>query len=139
MTHVSHPHNIQLEWHPSRTKCFFEIALGIIQSRSVQMQRIAAHFKDETTLEGRTQRIQRFFAEQEIDPAAMAHSILHCLDLEHTPLNLVLDRTNWEFGEKSINYLVLAVQVRGFGAVPLMWTVRRQLTFPVCDNYGCRF
>lgn len=122
MTHLFHPHSIQLGWHPSRTKCFFEIALGIIQSRSVQMQRIAAHFKDETSLEGRIQRIHRFFAEQEIDPAAMAHSILHCLDLESTPLNLVLDRTNWEFGEKSINYLVLAVQVRGLGAVPLMWT-----------------
>lgn len=122
MTHLSHPHNIQLGWHPSRIKCFFEMIFGIIQSRSVQMQRIAAHFKDETSLEGRIQRIHRFFAEQDIDPAEMARSILHCLDLQDTPLNLVLDRTNWEFGEKSINYLVLAVQVRGLGAVPLMWT-----------------
>ena len=101
MTHLSHPHNIQLGWHPSRTKCFFEIALGIIQSRSVQMQRIAAHFKDETSLEGRIQRIHRFFAEQEIDPAAMAHSILHCLDLESTPLNLVLNRTTGNLGRRA--------------------------------------
>jgi len=122
MTHLFHPHTIQLGWHPSRTKCFFEIALGIIQSQSVQMQRIAAHFKDDTSLKGRVQRIYRFFVDQEIDPAEMSRSILNCLGIQDAPLNLVLDRTNWEFGEKSINYLVLAVQVHGLGVVPLMWT-----------------
>ena len=59
MIHLSHRHKIQLGWHPSRIKCFFQIAFGIIQSRSVQLQRIAAHFQDETSLGGRIQRMQR--------------------------------------------------------------------------------
>lgn len=113
--------NTHLGWHPSRAKCFFEIALGMIQSRSVQTQRIAAHFKDNTSLEGRIQRIYRFFAAQAINVYHMAHLILRCLSLENCPLDLVLDRTNWTFGTKSINYLVLAMHVHGFGAVPLLW------------------
>jgi hypothetical protein len=121
MNHPFHPPTIQFGWHPSRIKLFFEMAFGMIQSRSVQGQRIAAHFKDETSLEGRIQRIYRFYAEQEISLGCMARSILSCLGLQDSALNLVLDRTNWEFGDKSINYLVLAVQVQGFGAVPLLW------------------
>jgi hypothetical protein len=121
MIYPLHSHTIQFGWHPSRVKCFFEMAIGMIQSRSVQAQRIAAHFKDGTSLEGRIQRIYRFYAEQDVCLTDVALSILNCLGLQNTPLNLVLDRTNWEFGDKSINYLVLAVQVQGFGAVPLLW------------------
>lgn len=98
------------------------MALGMIQSRSVQMQRISAHFQDLTSLEGRIQRIYRFFANQEINYPDMARLILHCLNLQDSPLELVLDRTNWNFGKTPINYLVLAVNVKGFGAVPLLWT-----------------
>ena len=102
-------------------KCFFEIALGMIQSRSVQIHRIAAHLKDPTSFEGRIQRIYRFFAEQEINYHDIARLILSCVSLENCPLDLVLDRTNWDFGKNNINYLVLAVHVQGFGAIPLLW------------------
>lgn len=122
MTYLLQTINTHLRWHPSRAKCFFEIAMGMIKSRSVQMQRIAAHFKDKTSLEGRIQRVYRFFAEQEICYDDMARLILSSLSLENRPLKLVLDRTNWEFGKNSINYIVLAVQVQGFGTVPLLWT-----------------
>ena len=113
--------NTHFRWHPSRVKCFFEIALGMIQSRSVQMQRIAAHFKDQTSLEGRVQRIYRFLAKQQINYHDMARLLLRCASLENCPLDLILDRTNWEFGQNKINYLVLAVHVQGFGAIPLLW------------------
>lgn len=121
MNRLFHAMSIHLGWHPSRAKCFFEITMGMIQSRSVQMHRIAAHFKDNTSLEGRVQRIYRFFAQQEINCRDIAKLTLSCLSLTDCPLDLVLDRTNWDFGLNNINYLVLAVQVRGFGAVPLMW------------------
>jgi len=121
MTYLFQAINTHLKWHPSRAKCFFEIALGMIQSRSVQMQRIAAHFKDHTSFEGRIQRIYRFFAEQQINYHDIARLILSCASLEDCPLDLILDRTNWEFGNNKINYLVLAVHVQGFGAIPLLW------------------
>jgi hypothetical protein len=114
MSHLFQAIHIPMGWHPSRLKCFFEMTLGVILSRSVQMQRIAAHFKDQTSFEGRIQRIYRFFAEQEIDYHDIARLILSCLSLENQPLDLILDRTNWEMGKKHINYLVLAVQVPGF-------------------------
>ena len=60
----------------SRVKCFFEIALGMIQSRSVQMQRIAAHLKDHTSFEGRAQKVYRFFAAHEINCHDIAQLIL---------------------------------------------------------------
>jgi hypothetical protein len=121
MPHLFQTIHTYLGWHPSRIKCFFSMAMGMIQSRSVQIQRIVAHFQDPTSLEGRIQRIYRFFANQEINYPDIARLILHCLNLQDSPLHLVLDRTNWCFGKISINYLVLAVDVRGFGAVPLLW------------------
>lgn len=121
MTYLFQAINTHLEWHPSRVKCFFEIALGMIQSRSVQIHRIAAHLKDPTSFEGRIQRIYRFFAEQEINYHDIARLILSCVSLENCPLDLVLDRTSWDFGKNNINYLVLAVHVQGFGAIPLLW------------------
>jgi len=121
MTYLFQSINTRLRWHPSRVKCFFEIALGMIQSRSVQMQHIAAHFKDHTSLEGRIQRIYRFFVEQKINYHDIARLILSCVSLDNCPLDLVLDRTNWSFGNTNINYLVLAMHVQGFGAIPLLW------------------
>lgn len=121
MTHLFQTIHTHLGWHPSRVKCFFSMAMGMIQSRSVQTQRISAHFQDRTSLEGRIQRIYRFFANQEINYSGMARLLLHCLNLQDSPLDLVLDRTNWDFGKISVNYLVLAVNVKGFGAVPLLW------------------
>ena len=70
------------------------MAMGMIQSRSVQIQRISAHFQDFTSFEGRIQRIYRFFANQEVNYPDMARLILHCLNLQDRPLDLVLDRTN---------------------------------------------
>lgn len=121
MTHLFQMIHTYLGWHPSRIKCFFSMAMGMIQSRSVQIQRISAHFQDLTSLEGRIQRIYRFFANQEINYPGMARLLLHFLNLQGSPLDLVLDRTNWDFGKTSVNYLVLAVKVKGFGAVPLLW------------------
>jgi hypothetical protein len=121
MANLSQFINQHIKWHPSRAQCLLLIVMGMIQSRSVQMQRIAAHFDDDVSLESRVQRIYRFFADQEFDYAHIALIILSCLGLLGKPLDLILDRTNWKFGIKDINYLVLAVQIPGLGAIPLLW------------------
>lgn len=85
------------------------------------MQRIAAHLDDAYSIETRVQKIERFFAEQEFDYNVIALIIMEILGLVGKGLHLVLDRTNWKFGKTHINFLVLAVRIEGFGAVPLLW------------------
>jgi hypothetical protein len=44
------------------------------------------------------------------------------LGLEGTPWVLAMDRTNWEFGQATINILMISVMWKGVG-VPLIWTL----------------
>ena len=41
-------------------------------------------------------------------------------NFENTPLILSLDRTNWKWGKKDINILMLSVVYKGI-AIPLFW------------------
>ncbi len=109
-------------WHPSRTKCLLLILHGMIQSRSVQSQQIAAHFPGKIELSSSVKRIERLWAEQLFDFGNIARLIVEILGHEG-PFHLILDRTNWKFGETDINYLVLALRIEGVGAIPLLWTV----------------
>jgi len=46
--------------------------------------------------------------------------VIKVLDLKNRKNDLSLDRTNWKFGKKHINLLVLGVNIKGV-AVPLTW------------------
>ena len=111
----------QLSLHPSIRELFCCIVMGVIQSRSVQHQRIAAHLDDKHDIAIRTQRIYRFFADTELNYGEIALLIYALLQQQGKPFRLILDRTNWKFGKSNINFLVLAIRVEGLGAVPLLW------------------
>ncbi len=70
-------------------------------------------------------RLQRFFAEVRFDYDAIACFIVRFMGIESGPWMLALDRTNWKFGKKHINILMLAICHKGV-AVPLMWMVLGQ-------------
>lgn len=110
----------QFGCHPSRAKTMLEAAIGIIRAGSVQTLKIAAHMQN-GSIKSRVERIRRFFAHQEIDPRCMALLIFQLLGIKRKKLDIILDRSNWKFGDNNINYLVLSIIVEGYGAVPLFW------------------
>jgi hypothetical protein len=58
-------------------------------------------------------RLQRFFAGVRFDYDAIACFIVRFMGIESGPWMLALDRTNWKFGKKHINILMLAICHKG--------------------------
>ena len=81
---------------------------------------------DDVKSESNERRIKRFYNEVEIDYFQIA-CILLCLLPTRGKLTICIDRTNWEFGDLSINVLAATVYCKGVG-VPLF--------FELLDNNG---
>ena len=95
---------------------------GVISSRSVQQNAVAALFVNHVQTSSNIRRIQRFFKEQRIDSRSLAQILLEMVVLSYR-LDLVIDQTNWKFGNFSINYLILSVLIDDKHRIPLFCTV----------------
>ena len=107
-------------WNKARLECFTMIIMAMISARSVNLANIADHAKPtkETKYESLYKRIQRFFAEYDLPFDDIARFIFNLF--EFSECQLIIDRTNWWFGEKPINYLMLSVRYKNV-AIPLFW------------------
>lgn len=112
-----------LDWHPQRCLTFENMILALIDQNNLQHHALG-HFlikivgNSKATLE----RIRRFFKDQSIDYEAFAKNIVLKVFSTIPAMDLILDRTNWKFGKKNINYLVLAASI-GKLTFPLFWTL----------------
>jgi len=102
----------------SRKKCMFGIICGIIESRSVIYEAIAQKMNETVDEESNLRRIQRFFAEVEIDYTQIAIILMSFIPLRK--LTLCIDRTNWKFGKLNINILTLTAKYKGVG-IPIFF------------------
>lgn len=96
-----------------------ELMLGYC---SVCLWRLAAHVSTPAKLGSVQRRFYRFFQYVTLDPAIIARIIVGFLGLEGKPWVLAMDRTNWDFGRTSINFLMISVEWNGIG-IPLIWTL----------------
>ena len=67
----------------------------------------------------RSQRLQRFLREFELDYYSLAKLVIEMMEIPQ-PWVLSLDRTEWQFGSKVFNILTLGVVHQGV-AFPLLW------------------
>jgi len=102
----------------SRKKCMFGIICGIIESRSVNYEEIAQQMNETVEDESNLRRIQRFFAEVELDYTQIAIILMCFIPLRK--LTLCIDRTNWKFGKLDINILTLTAKYKGVG-IPIFF------------------
>lgn len=104
---------------------------GIIHTRNVNLARIA-HADDltngnEASTESKYRRFQRFFSTFEM-PLEDVSRLIRCkIPVPEGGYVLSMDRTNWKFGKKHINILVIGINV-GSVCVPLVWKVLPQST-----------
>jgi hypothetical protein len=73
---------------------------------------VASHYK----------RLQRFFRAFTLDYEVLARRLVRLWPIGDGPWYLTLDRTNWKFGKKDLNFLILAIAHEGL-ALPILWTV----------------
>lgn len=92
---------------------------ALCKVKSINYDKIASGFDTRASKNSSYRRIQRFMAEFDF-PMRIVSMLIFSLLPEKTGLTLVLDRTNWKFGTKNINLLMLGVSYRNV-AFPLMF------------------
>jgi hypothetical protein len=103
--------------HPSRLKTFVAAILGAMSSGNCQQYSLS-RMLNSPTAKSAIRRIERLFQKQDLTCTSLATFLVEALN--YTGLfDLCLDRSNWEFGEKHINYLVLS------------WRVSKELSLPL--------
>jgi hypothetical protein len=97
--------------------CLFITALCKV--KTINYDRLASGFDAKVNKNSSYRRIQRFMAEFDFSMEIVSKLVFSLLP-EKTDLSLVLDRTNWKFGVKNINILMLGVRYKNV-AFPLMF------------------
>lgn len=100
-----------------RLICHFITALCKI--KSVNYSKLSAGFDTQVNASSNYRRIQRFMSGAAL-PMEWVAKLIFALLPEKGPLVLVMDRTNWKFGESNINILMLGVCYKNV-AFPLMF------------------
>jgi len=106
-----------LNLHRIRTICM--IINAICKVRSVNFSLLSSGFDNNVHSSSNFRRIQRFFADAKI-PMELVSKLIFSLLPNKDSLVLVMDRTNWKFGQNNINILMLGVCYKNV-AFPLIF------------------
>ncbi len=112
--------NGYFDWNKARLTCFVSMLLALIKVRTINLTELAVGFESEATIDSRYRRIKRFFKEMEISLPRVAVWVVQFFGLSGERLYLSMDRTNWQWGKKNINILMLSIAYKGI-AIPLFW------------------
>jgi len=103
----------------SRRLDFISIFVAsLVRARTVVLSNLSVIFNPKIKSESNYRRMQRFFEKYEIDYSQISKLVVS--SLPNVKFILSLDRTNWKFGNKDINILMLAL-VHEKISIPLCW------------------
>ena len=124
MNHINELHKIltqYFKWNKARISCLAQILQALICVRTVNLVQISSSFKSKAAEDSSYRRIRRFFSNYSFDTTSIVPFVLGLFSLK-TNLILILDRTNWKWGKKDINILMLSLAFMGIG-IPIFWIV----------------
>lgn len=99
-----------LSLNAARAKALTMMVFAMINCETVNLSKLSKHLKTDVRQESSYKRLQRFMKEVTFNPMELARALLAFADVEFDEkLKLILDRTNWKFGENYINILCLSV------------------------------
>lgn len=115
--------NEKLGVHKNNCGTVIDFTLALHKSRTVNLSQMSNYSTrvGEISSESIYKNYQRLVHNSNISQDNLAKCIIEMLSLEDCKLTLALDRTNWKYGQKDINLLVLSVCVLGC-TLPLYWT-----------------
>jgi hypothetical protein len=103
----------------ARVKLIGLFIMALCKVKTINYDRLASGFDTKSNKSSSYRRIQRFMADFDL-PMKIISTLIFSLLPEKTNLSLVLDRTNWKFGTKNINILMLGISYKNV-AFPLMF------------------
>jgi len=99
-----------LSMNAARANALTLIIFAMINCETVNLSKLSKHLKTDVKQESSYKRLQRFMKEVTFKPMELARALLAFAGVEaDKKLKLILDRTNWKFGESYINILCLSV------------------------------
>lgn len=104
-----------------RLHCLAVIVMNMIVTRTVNLAMLANTMIGKAKEESRYRQLRRFFQFFKIDYNLLAKKIVEWFFCDGK-YYLVLDRTNWKWGKKDINILMLGIAYKGI-AIPIFWLV----------------
>ena len=96
----------------ARIKFFGLFICSLCKVQTVCFEKLAIAFETGVKTGSSLRRIQRFMADYVLDTDLIARLIFKMLP-HQTPYRLVMDRTNWKFGQTNINVLTLTIVYQG--------------------------
>jgi len=109
-----------LGWHRARLKFMARFTSAVLAMTTTNLRRIAIALKAGVEAESNYRRIQRFLSEYDLDAVALGRLLVHLLP-QGAPYEVVVDRTEWHFGETPVNILVMGIAHQGM-AFPVAWS-----------------
>ncbi len=110
---------LYFQWKNSYLQLLISFIPALIVSATVNLSRISALMNLQIKRESRYRRLQNFFKNFEMDMEEYANFIMARLP-KKGKFYLVMDRTNWKFGKKPINILMLGIIHKNM-CFPLYW------------------
>jgi Transposase DDE domain len=107
-------------WNKARLDCFARLILSLFAVRTVNLKEIALGFASSRQVDSRYRRLQRFFAQFKWDYCQLGRWLFLWFFKKDQKIYLIIDRTNWYWGKKKINILMLSAAYEGI-AIPLVW------------------
>jgi Transposase DDE domain len=102
---------------PRRQGFIAVFILALLKVRTVNLTQIATALNGSVQLESNVKRSKRFL-EYNLNQALITRFVLALVPDEK--IVLCMDRTNWKFGQVSLNFLVIAIAFGGI-AIPVAW------------------
>jgi hypothetical protein len=96
--------------------------LSIVKVSTVNLSKIAIAMDTACKTQSNYRRLQRFISEVDFSPKLIIPLIIKWIRTEEENYTLLIDRTNWEFGQKKINILMVSVLHNGY-SIPLGWSL----------------
>lgn len=103
----------------ARVKLISSFIISLIKVKTVKLTDISLGINHTVKHSSNYRRIQRFFSEFEMDYEVISRFVISQLPKDKKYI-LTLDRTNWKFGKKDINILMLGIVYRDT-TIPLYW------------------
>jgi len=107
-----------LQWKKPRIDFLTIFITSLIKVKTVNLSEIAEAFDSTSKKESNYRRIQRFFADFELDYVAFAKLLISMVP--EKSLTVIVDRTNWKSFGTDKNFFFLAVEYKGIG-IPVLW------------------
>ena len=123
MAHITQLKDVlrmHLPWHGARLNFLSMFLVALFKVKTVNFAEIATALNPNAKIGSNHRRLQRFFADFELDYDLMAKLVVTLVPTTGEGYVLSLDRTNWQFGQFSINLLVLGIVYQGV-AFPVYW------------------